>query len=244
MTLRLVLNADDFGYEPAISRGIARAMREGVVSSTTMMVTGPHAADAARQAQGLSIGLHLDLVRFDSLAQPGHTFSDAGVEALDVDFVARETRAQLGRLEALLGRPATHVDVHKHAHRQPAVLEGLARVALERDLAVRSIDADMREALRRRGVGTNDAFFGDTTAEGYWTPARFEAALDVLPADGLVELMCHPGHRPTLLRSGLDVAREVELATFTDARARQALETRGLVFGPWPRPDALTPRRA
>ena len=41
MTRRLILNADDFGYDPAVSRGIAESMRKGVVSSTTMIVNSP-----------------------------------------------------------------------------------------------------------------------------------------------------------------------------------------------------------
>lgn len=232
MSRTVVLNADDLGYDPAVTRGILEAMRRGVVSSTTLMVTTPSSAEAAAQAAGLPVGLHLDLVRFTAVST-GAPLVEAAVGGLPADFVEAETLAQLDRLAALLGRPATHLDVHKHAHRHPAVLEGLARAARRRGLPVRSIDAPMRAALTARGVRTNDAFLGEAGEEAWWTPARFEAALASLPASGLVELMCHPGHAPQTLRSGYGAQREVELATFTSPAAREALARHGVTLSRW-----------
>ncbi len=230
MTLRLILNADDFGYDPAVTRGIARAMREGVVSSTTMIVNSPHSEDAARQADGLAIGLHLNLVRFPAVSDGHEQLDDAKPGE---EFVVRETRAQLDRLSFLIGRDATHIDVHKHAHLQPRVLAGLATVAKERGLAVRSINAEMRAFLKARGVQTNDVFLGDAARDAYWTPERFEEILAQVPGDGFVELMCHPGYANSHVPSGYSAQREVELATFTSARAREALKQRNLVFAAW-----------
>ena len=34
---RVIINADDFGLSPGVSRGILRAFREGVLTSTTML---------------------------------------------------------------------------------------------------------------------------------------------------------------------------------------------------------------
>lgn len=233
MSRRLVLNADDFGYDPAVSRGIVKAMREGLVSSTTMMVNTPHAEDAAALSEGLSIGLHLNLARWRSLARPGHEFIEADAPTLERDFVHDEVLAQLSRLEALVGRPATHVDVHKHLHRHAGVFDGLARAARARGLPVRSIDDAMRAALRERGVSTNDAFIGDAGAHAYWTKERFFEALRTLPEDGLVELMCHPGYRPSHVGSGYGAQREVELETFCAAEVRRDVEARHLRFLPW-----------
>lgn len=230
---RVILNADDFGYDPAVTRGIVTAMTKGVVSSTTMMVNTPHAEDAAALSAGLAIGLHLNLARWSSLSQPGRELVEAGAATLDAAFVHDETLAQLDRLRALLGRDATHVDVHKHLHRHPAVLEGLARAAKARGLAVRSVDDAMRERLHRAGVRTNDVFIGDTGAEAWWTRERFAAVVERLPASGVVELMCHPGLRPSAVASGYAAQREVELATFCADESRALLEARGLVFEPW-----------
>jgi predicted glycoside hydrolase/deacetylase ChbG (UPF0249 family) len=178
------------------------------------------------------VGLHLDLVRFSALST-GAPLVEAEVGRLSAAFVEAETLAQLERLERLLGRPATHVDVHKHAHRHPQVLEGLSRAARRARLPVRSIDPAMRGALRAAGVATNDAFLGEAGAEAWWTQARWTAALAALPASGVVELMCHPGYAPVALRSGYGAQREVELATFTSPLAREALRRAGVTLASW-----------
>jgi predicted glycoside hydrolase/deacetylase ChbG (UPF0249 family) len=231
----LIINADDLGYDPAVTRGILRAMREGVVSSATFMVNTPYSEEAAREARSLSIGLHLNLARgaplwpsFPRDFLEHGAFSEALARMLPPAAVEAETRAQLERLAALLGRPATHVDVHKHLHRYPNVLAGLVRAARAAGLPVRSIDEAMRRELQAQGVATNAHFVGDAGAEAYWTLERFEAAVGALPASGVIELMCHPGYTPEAVKSGYAAQREVELATFLHPRAREALARAGL----------------
>jgi hypothetical protein len=231
MTLRLILNADDFGYDPAVTRGIAEAMRQGVVSSTTLIVNSPWSEDAASQAADLAVGLHLNLVRFQSVSAPSQELTERAV--LDLQFVVKETRAQLDRFRTLMGREPTHIDVHKHAHRGASVLGALSIVARERKLAVRSIDEAMREELKASGVRTNDAFLGDAGDAPYWTLERWLEKLDLVPSDGVVELMCHPGHPPSHVSSGYGPQRAVELATFLSPAAREALVSRGLALSSW-----------
>lgn len=231
----LIINADDLGYDPAVTRGILRSMREGVVSSATFMVNTPYSEAAAREAHGLHLGLHLNLARGEPV-WPGFpreflekgSFSEALAPKLPTDAVAHEVRAQLERLASLLGRPATHVDVHKHLHLHPNVLAGLAQVAREQGLPVRSINEPMRRELQAQGVATNAHFIGDAGAEAYWTLERFEAAMTSLPASGVIELMCHPGYAPDAVRSGYSAQREVELSTFLHPKAREALTRVGI----------------
>ncbi|WP_239014529.1 carbohydrate deacetylase [Archangium violaceum] len=231
----LIINADDLGYDPAVTRGILRAMQEGIVSSATLMVNTPYSGTAAREARGLSLGLHFNLSQglpvwaaFPSRFLRNGAFSEPLAQHLTPDVVEAEALAQLERLDALLGRPATHVDVHKRLHRHPGVLEGLARAARAALLPVRSMDADMRRALRALGVPTNDHFIGGAGAEAYWTLERLEQHLATLPEEGVTELMCHPGHTPEVVKSGYARQREVELATFLHPRARMALTRLGL----------------
>jgi hypothetical protein len=231
----LIINADDLGYDPAVTRGILRSMREGVVSSATFMVNTPFSEAAARDAQGLALGLHLNLARgapvspgFPPELLDGGQLVEARAPSLPAAAVEAEALAQLARLQELLGRPATHVDVHKHLHQHPNVLAGLARAARAAGLPVRSIHQPMRRELTAHGVATNAHFLGDAGTEAYWTLERFEAAVASLPPSGVIELMCHPGYRPEAVRSGYSAQREVELDTFLHPRARQALERAGL----------------
>jgi predicted glycoside hydrolase/deacetylase ChbG (UPF0249 family) len=210
-------------------------MREGVVSSATFMVNTPFSEAAAREAQGLSIGLHLNLAR-GAPVWPGFppefleagAFSEPRAPTLPADAVEAEAQAQLERLASLLGRPATHVDVHKHLHRHPNVLAGLVRAARAAGLPVRSIDEPMRRELQAQGIATNAHFLGDAGTEAYWTLERFESAMSVLPASGVTELMCHPGYTPEAVKSGYSAQREVELTTFLHPQAREALARAGL----------------
>lgn len=235
-TRALIINADDLGYDPAVTRGILRAMREGVVSSATFMVNTPDSEAAAREARGLAVGLHFNLARGTpvwsgfprTLLGEDGGLVESRAATLPPDVVEAEAFAQLARLAGLLERPATHVDVHKHLHRHPHVLEGLARAARAAGLPVRSIDADMRRALQAHGVSTNAHFIGDAGTEAYWTLERLESHLASLPPDGVIELMCHPGYRPETLKSGYSAQREVELDTFLHPRARELLARAGL----------------
>ena len=88
-------------------------------------------------------------------------FDETLVGSLSAEVVAEEAAAQLARAEELLGAPPTHVDVHRHLHRGPGVLEGLSQAAALRRLPVRAVDPEMRAELRRRGVRTTDHFVGE-----------------------------------------------------------------------------------
>ncbi|KFE62776.1 carbohydrate deacetylase [Hyalangium minutum] len=234
-TRALIINADDLGYDPAVTRGILRSMREGVVSSATFMVNTPYSEAAAREAHGLHIGLHLNLARGEPV-WPGFpreflekgAFAEPRAATLPTEAVVHEVRAQLERLASMLGRPATHVDVHKHLHLHPNVLAGLAQVAREQGLPVRSINEPMRRELQAQGVATNAHFIGDAGAEAYWTLERFESAMATLPVSGVIELMCHPGYTPEAVKSGYSAQREVELSTFVHPKAREALARAGI----------------
>ena len=234
----LIVNADDLGYDPAVTRGMLKAMREGIVTSCTLMVNTPFSAEAASAARALpagrGIGLHLNLARHPPLANGWAAqhlergeLAESLAGTLPVEAVRDETNAQLDRLEQLLGRPATHLDVHKHLHRFPAVLEGVAQAAKQRGLPVRAISAAMRTQLRAAGLKTPDHFIGDAQTLPYWTLAQLERSLATLE-EGVTELMCHPGYAPSRVTSGYSVQREVELATFLSPRARELVETLGV----------------
>src|SRR5215207_1757883 len=64
-TIRLIVCADDFGRDVAVNEAVEIAHRDGVLSTASLMVAAPAAADAverARRLPGLGVGLHLVLV--------------------------------------------------------------------------------------------------------------------------------------------------------------------------------------
>src|SRR5437879_1675186 len=116
----LVVNADDFGQSRSVNRGIVAAHERGIVTSASLMVRWPAAAEAAgyaRQQPELSVGLHLDLGEW--------VYRDGTWVALyevvpvgDGDAVAGEVAAQMEAFQQLMGCDPTHIDSHQHVHRR------------------------------------------------------------------------------------------------------------------------------
>ncbi len=150
---RLIINADDFAFTPAVTAGILEAHHAGSVSSTSMMVHCPGWDDGIRQARAtptLGIGLHLNLVvgaplsgapslmdrRTGRFAPLTTLIGRALVGALDIDEAEAECIAQLEALNQA-GVTATHLDSHRHTHALPVLRRAVARVAERRGLPLR-----------------------------------------------------------------------------------------------------------
>jgi len=233
----LIINADDLGYDPSVTKGIFEAMDRGVVSSATLMVNSPSSQAAAQQARGRAVGLHLNLTRwapawsgFPSGLLVNGALDEALAGRLPAAVAESEALAQVARFEALVGAKPTHIDVHKHLHLYEGIFEGLCAAARQRALAVRSVSAAMRARIRERGLRTCDGFLGEAGGEAYWTLNRLREQLSALPKDGCTELMCHPGYTPSTVKSGYAVQREVELETFLHPGARALITHLGFTL--------------
>lgn len=235
----LIVNADDFGLTPGVSRGILEAHRRGLVTSTTALAGLPPQPELDAEAaglQGLGLGLHVNLT-WGVPASPAASVASlvdgegrfhrdlAEIEArLRPEDVRREVDAQLEAFLRRFGRAPTHLDSHHHVHRLPRIMPVVLEVAQAARLPVRSQEAGVRDELRRHGVRTADHFLGDAGAEPYWTGERLLDALAGLPV-GLTELMCHPGrYDETLAYSRYGRQREVELTALCDPEARATVE--------------------
>src|SRR5438445_9909085 len=101
MSNYLIFNADDFGASSGVNRGILECHTRGVLTSTSLMVTGRAAAEAAARSRdhpALAVGLHFDV-------------DGEGEREFDTDDLAAvrdEFRRQLDGFHRLLGRLPTH----------------------------------------------------------------------------------------------------------------------------------------
>lgn len=214
---RLVVNADDFGRSAAISRGILRAHRDGIVTSASLMVRYPDAAPAAAAAQSharLGLGLHLDLGEWEyrdgewrSVYDVARTDDRAAVEA--------ELARQLEEFERLVGAPPTHLDSHQHVHRDEPVRSAVQRAAA-------AIGVPVRHAPGVRYCG---AFYGQGR-RGEPLPGLIGApalvALVGALQPGVTELACHPADGVDF-ESSYAGERVEELRALCDPRVAQAL---------------------
>jgi predicted glycoside hydrolase/deacetylase ChbG (UPF0249 family) len=244
--VRLIVNADDFGYFKSVSDGILHAHRDGIVTATTLLVSAPDSERAARLVRSgtdLDVGVHLnvtfdrptgDVARCRSLVEPeGKFFRPKELMKRDIDRseALEEFRAQYDRARVLLGREPTHLDTHHWVHDHPALEWAIGELARETGAAARIHSDAQRERLRARGVRTPDHFAREFQYEGkIGVDALLELLRQLATRDGVTELMCHPGETDEAMprRSGYARERPTELATLTDARVRTATRELGI----------------
>ena len=215
----LVVNADDFGQSPGVTRGIIEAHERGVVTSASLMVSWPASTTAAAYARArpeLSVGLHVDLGEWmwcSGTWRPRY-------ERVDTDnrhAVDREIRAQLEECRDLLGRDPTHLDSHQHVHRREPVLSVLIEIANELDVPLRHVT---------RGIRYCGDFYGQTaTGESLPELITVAALVSVLASlrQGMTELACHPGYAEDL-DTIYQMERSVEVQTLCSGDVRVALD--------------------
>jgi len=248
---RLIVNADDLGRSAGIDAGIARAHREGIVTSATLMANAPGAktgAAVAREYRSLGVGVHLVLTHARPISAPSTVPSlvesdgsfprspsrIVGRDRVRTEEVLREYRAQYQRARELIGREPTHVDTHHWIQADNAIFEAFLALARETGTAARHLDAKERVRLRAAGVRTPDRYTREFQRP---KPIDVPALLGLLEriaaeGEGTTELMCHPGERDEELERTSAYARErpVELATLTDPAVRAKVNDLGFVL--------------
>jgi predicted glycoside hydrolase/deacetylase ChbG (UPF0249 family) len=154
MSRQLIVNADDYGRAPGVSRGILQAHREVIVTSSTVMINQPGVEAQVEEALAcpdLGLGLHLvfsawrpvlpaeavpALVDEDGMFLDQHTLW-ARAEEIPVDQRGAERAAQVARFVAIAGRPADHLDCHHFVHLYPPFFQVYADLAARFRLPLR-----------------------------------------------------------------------------------------------------------
>ena len=160
---KVIISADDFGYSESVNEAIVKAHREGILTSTSLMVAGEAfepAVGLARENPSLGVGLHLVMVCGKSvLAQKeipdlvdedGNFLDSPTLAGIQYYFkkksrkqLEKEIRAQFRKFKET-GLSCTHVDSHLHMHINPAVFEIVLKVAKEFEVsAIRIPEEDL-----------------------------------------------------------------------------------------------------
>lgn len=146
----VVINGDDFGYSDSVNEAIITAYHQGILTSTSLMVTADKADSAVKLAKenpSLGVGLHLVLCCGKSALNPaqiphlvdkqGYFDNSAAMAGLKYQFIPQarhelkeEIKAQLDLFQAT-GLSLSHVDGHLHLHTHPLVLKILGELASE-----------------------------------------------------------------------------------------------------------------
>lgn len=172
----LTVTSDDFGLSREVNEAVEIAHRDGILTSASLMVAEPWAADAVARAKrlpDLRVGLHLTLVegravspadRVPGLLGPkGRLRTDLPRYGAAIFFSARmarqveaEIRAQFEAFAAT-GLRLAHVDAHKHYHLHPTIAGLLLRIGREYGMPVLRVPVEPAAILAqvepvRRGL--------------------------------------------------------------------------------------------
>ena len=167
MTRKLIVNADDFGRSPGVSRGIVHAHRAGIVTSTTAMINQPgirQQLTGALDCTGLGLGLHLVFTAWRPLLPPqaipslvdsSGRFLDqhtawAQAETISITQLRAELLAQIERFVSLVGNLPDHLDCHHFVYLYPPFFEVYVALAAQFHLPLRvpfPSETDFRSAL-------------------------------------------------------------------------------------------------
>ena len=258
MIARVIVHADDFGLHPAINAGIETAHRDGLVSSASVMPTGPAFADALRRAQSLpslDLGLHFALVGVPEMPPTLGAFLSAYARG---QFPARVVEAHLQRqFDALGGLPISHMDSHQHLHALPSIMRVVCRFASANGIravrlpldgppyapvpparraqaaALAAVSRLSRRYIDAYGLRTSDHFSG-MAVSGHLTAPTL-AAYMATAKPGLTEIVCHPGGDNQALSQVFDWGYDWqgELAALCSVEARAAREKHEMILTNW-----------
>jgi predicted glycoside hydrolase/deacetylase ChbG (UPF0249 family) len=252
---KLIINSDDYGRTPEISRGIREAHVRGVVTSTTCMMNIPTTANdvaiALKETPNLGMGVHLVLTmgRPISASQSVPSIVDESgnffkytpliehLGSLDIDEVKAEWRLQIEAFIKAAGKKPTHIDSHHHSsYFSPTLFRGMLELATEYGCAIRfpftEVSSELEatagsvpELMEEFNPPRPDVFF----VNFYDETATEENLLNIINSvgEGTSEIMCHPGFvdEEFAKESIYNFQRERELKILTDPAVRNAIES-------------------
>jgi len=189
---RVLISADDFGLNEDVNEAIEIAHRDGILSTASLMVAGPAAADAIRRARKLPtlhVGLHLVAIEgqatlptteISAIVGPDGRFSSNQLQ-LGIDYffkpqgrraLHREITAQYAAF-AKTGLRLDHANAHKHMHLHPTVGRMMIDIGKQHGLPAIRIPYEPPSPLRAAGPVRDT--FGDAALRQWCRVLRHQA---------------------------------------------------------------------
>lgn len=188
--MKLIVNADDFGYTKSNTLGIIEGFKKGIIRSTTAMMNMPYVEFAAEQSEyvpGLGIGVHLTLTVGQPLTKCKTLVDDKGnflsrSKLLDSnvskDEILNEFKAQIDKFIEVFKVKPTHLDSHHGCHDLDLTKDITLKLAKEYNLPVRRY--------------SNYKFIGNFYGESITVENLKNIILSNIDEEG-IEIMTHAG---------------------------------------------------
>lgn len=214
--MKRIINADDFGYSHDVNKAIVDCFKQGIISSTTIMMNMPEAEEAIKLAfeNGFqdSIGLHFNIIEGEPLSEnikKCHRICTNGVftykrnsvkrwTSFEKQSIAEEFEAQLTALTNK-GITPSHIDSHQHPHTEPTIFAiivpimrkaGVVKMRASRNLGISKFHIILKSFLnayfRMKGIKMT-RYFNDVVQK------------DINDSVDNIEIMCHPTYKDGII---------------------------------------------
>ena len=244
---KLVIRADDIGYSEAVNLGIAKSVKDGLISSAGLMPNMPWAEHGLKLLEGLDvvIGQHTNMCLEKPCADPAlipslldengnlkssRTYRTAfknGEDFVAVEEAVIEIEAQYHRFLELVGRKPSYFEAHAVMSRN--LFKALEIVAEKYDLPYQKVSFDGTPTefdkkpvvMLPMGSMSPDYDPFETLKKGV-----LEYAREDMPS----VFVCHPGYIDNYLlkNSSLTLNRAKEVEMLCDPAVRQWLDENGV----------------
>lgn len=237
--MKLIINADDFGFTRGVNLGILEAFKEGIVTSTSMLTNAPgfeHGIELMRQNKDLKVGIHLVLTAGKPLTEGLKTLvNEKGffehnfekIEAADEEEIRKEYRAQIDKFLSTGFNP-THIDFHHGATNKNFAIA--VEFAKELGVPMRGLTSEAEKYMESKGVIHShnfcEKFYGQENVNE-------ESLLKILEESKYLnemELMTHPAYidKDLLTLSSYNTQRAYELVTLKSEKIVKYIEANNI----------------
>lgn len=196
--MKMIINADDFGYSEGINYGIIDAHKNGILTSTTLMMNmngTEHAVKLAKENPKLGIGLHFNislgkpLTKGESLInEKGNLIKPSQIlgDKYRYEDILEELEEQLKLFIKLLEKKPTHFDSHLFSSDViPTMRKASIQMSKKYNIPLRNYDLEGYshvEFLCHRSFNSKPGL--------EYVIENFE---EIIKND-IVEIMSHPGY--------------------------------------------------
>ena len=224
--MRLIINADDFGFSKSISDGIIEGIKDGYITSTSIMANMEYAKYAIKKSLENNInciGLHINLTVGKPIIENKNLVDDNGVflynrnqienPSLTYTDVYNEIIAQIKKIEEYSNGliKVDHLDMHHHLSDNENIKRAVIDIAKEYNIPIRN---EFECDLLRPNI-----LYKDFTIKNVSVESLKDMITKYYDKNITVELMTHPGYVDDYTKSMTSyIEREKELKVLKEAK--------------------------
>ena len=244
----LIINADDLGLTPSVSKGIFESIQNGAVTRTSAMMCSESSLIVKQFTNELNgkIGIHLQLTDGTPKTAPNlipSLVNELGLfpkksnqlSALTLSEIELEWNAQMDAFFDLGIKPS-HIDTHHNVHRFPKAFKAICSLAQRYNLPVRPLSKIMAQKLDSLGLLQNSICLEFWPREDVTTSSLVKYLVHFFKTNRNtnkpVELMCLPGYidQELLEKSKYIEKRKLELDVFLDPELPKLLKANNITL--------------